>query len=125
MILTFSKESFKDKILSGSKIHTIRADKKNRWKPGMKIHFWMHNPRNVKKNPYQFAEGICNLVLPISIYPSENRFEIGEQGGFKWMNSLNELAVNDGFEDWKEMKTLFTNEFHGRIIYWDLNILKI
>lgn len=50
MILTFSQERFEKGILEGIKTTTIRRDVKNRWKEGMKIHFWMHNPRNVSKN---------------------------------------------------------------------------
>jgi len=38
MILGF-KTKFTDKILNGSKIHTIRKDSKNRWKVGNTIHF--------------------------------------------------------------------------------------
>lgn len=38
MILSF-KEQFIPKILDGTKIHTIREDKKNRWEAGKKIHF--------------------------------------------------------------------------------------
>lgn len=119
MILTFSKKEFQPKIIDGIKIHTIREDKHNRWKKGIKIHFWMGNPRNVTKNPYQFGEGIVELVLSIHIYPDENRFIIGNQGEFKEIGSLNELAENDGFDSWEEMKKWFKTEFHGKIIYWE------
>lgn len=34
MILTFSRPEFKDKIISGTKTTTIRADKHRRWKVG-------------------------------------------------------------------------------------------
>ena len=62
MILTYSNPRFKDLILSGQKIHTIREDKNRRWKPGMKIQHWMGNPRNPSKNPHCFAEGICTEI---------------------------------------------------------------
>lgn len=61
MLLTFSKPQFKNLILDGTKIHTIRLDKTNRWKKGMKIHFWMGNPRNVKNNPHQFEIGRAHV----------------------------------------------------------------
>ena len=79
------------------------------------------NPENIKyykSLPYQFGVGICEFVLPIHIYPKENRFIIGDQGEFKEIGSLNELAENDGFDSWEDMKKWFTNEFHGKIIYW-------
>ena len=120
MLLTFSKTEFRDRIRKGIKIHTIREDKHNRWKAGMNIHFWLGNPRNTrsKVKPYQFGIGLCELVLPIHIYPNENRFIIGDQGEFKNIGSLNELAENDGFDSWQDMKKWFTDEFHGKIIYW-------
>jgi len=118
MLLTFSKKEFETRIKQEIKIHTIREDKHDRWKQGMKIHFWLGNPRNVKSNPYQFGEGICELVLPIHIYPNENRFIIGDQGEFKAIGSLNELAENDGFDSWEDMKQWFKTDFHGKIIYW-------
>ena len=120
MLLTFSKTEFKDRIKKGIKIHTIREDKHNRWKQGMNIHFWLGNPRNTrsKSKPYQFGTGICELVLPIHIYPDENMFIIGDQGEFKTIGFLNELAENDGFDSWVEMKQWFKEEFHGKIIYW-------
>jgi hypothetical protein len=62
MILTYSNPRFKDLILSGEKIHTIREDKTGRWKPGMSIQHWMGNPRNPSKNPHQFAKGECKAV---------------------------------------------------------------
>lgn len=74
MILTYSLPQFKDLILSGQKIHTIREDKKMRWKPGMKIHHWMGNPRNVKKMPHQFAEGECKAVQDIYIQSNRKDF---------------------------------------------------
>lgn len=57
MILSFKKQ-FLDPIITGSKIHTIRADKPNRWKPGNKIHFatgeklWSENPEECKAQGY-------------------------------------------------------------------------
>lgn len=118
MILTFTKPEFKERIINGTKIHTIRKDEHNRWKKGMKIHFWLGNPRNVNKNPRQFGEAVCDFVCPISIYPKENMFVIGDQGEFKALESLDELAENDGFDNWEQMKEWFSEEFHGKMIYW-------
>jgi len=55
MNLTFSRQygekgkekptNFEAKIKAGMKIHTIRDDAHDRWKPGMPIHFWIGTPR--------------------------------------------------------------------------------
>lgn len=62
MNLTFSRRAtlqgieqnteFEYRIKRREKIHTIR--KGNRWKPGMKIHFWMGTPRNPGSDPQRF-----------------------------------------------------------------------
>jgi len=59
MLLTFSRTTFRDRIRSGIKVHTIRDDKTNRWKVGNKIHFWLGNPRNTrgKTNPINLESG--------------------------------------------------------------------
>lgn len=119
MILTFSKQQFVDRIISGVKRHTIREDKTNRWKPGMKIHFWKGNPRNVKLNPYFFATGIVNETLKVNIYPNENNiyFPVLRVSVTK-IESLNRFAISDGFDSWDEMKTWFKDDFKGKIIYF-------
>lgn len=122
MILTFSRDTFVAAIKDGTKKHTIRKDRGNRWKPGANIHFWRNNPRNVKLNPYQFGTGKCIDVANIEIYPATDRVKIS-QDGRKYetladMDSLNALAVNDGFRDWQEMKQWFTEDFTGKMIFW-------
>ena len=62
MNLTFSRRAtlqgiehnteFERRIKRGEKIHTIR--KGNRWKPGMKIHFYIGTPRNPSSDPQRF-----------------------------------------------------------------------
>ena len=63
MILSF-KPQFNDKIIKGIKIHTIREDKHNRWKPGRTIQF-ANGIRT--KNYKQFFEGECKSIQPIKI----------------------------------------------------------
>lgn len=129
MLLTFTKTQFKDLIKQGIKQHTIRADKHNRWKVGNKIHFWIGNPRNTrgKNKPYQFGEGICSRVETIKMtfsIPEDwqiDEVKIGEDIILKTDDELNALAVNDGFENWSQMKLWFDNEdkmFAGKIIFW-------
>lgn len=67
MILTYSLPRFKYSILAKKKRHSLREDKPRRWRPGMSIQHWMHNPRNVSKSPHQFDEGICGGVQEVII----------------------------------------------------------
>jgi len=122
MILTFSKDVFVERILNGTKKHTIRKDNTNRWKKGMKIHFWRGNPRNVKNNPYQFAEGLVVDIAQIQIFPNHNQvlisFDSDKYSVFSTKEVLNDIARNDGFENWEEMKEWFNEDFIGKIIIW-------
>ena len=118
MLLTFTKPQFKCLIKEGVKQHTIREDKNNRWKVGTKIHFWLGNPRNTrgKNKPHQFGTGVCCKVVPISIYP-KNGAIIYDGYGLS-MSEIEDLAINDGFESWEDMKTFFTEDFVGKMIFW-------
>jgi hypothetical protein len=120
MLLTFSKEEFIELISKGVKIHTIRSDIHNRWKAGNKIHFWFGNPRNTrgKKKPFHFGLGEVSKVDKIVI--SKDSVYIGEKKLYT-EQELSELAVNDGFENWQQMKSWFIKDneiFKGKIIYW-------
>lgn len=123
MILTFSQERFEEKILEGVKTHTIRHDIKNRWKNGMKIHFWMHNPRNVSKKPHAFAIGEVSRIETIVINASNNYIKI-EGVLFSSKSELTAIAINDGFRNWQEMKEFFPTKFYGKLIVF-CNVKKI
>lgn len=125
MILAFSKEQFVQKILDGTKIHTIREDKHSRWKPGMKIHFWKGNPRNVKANPYPFATGTVTKVDQIEIHytPDGKGLQWIEINGevLRGVDKLEELARNDGFDGLKSFMVWFKEDFKGKLIHWEIN----
>lgn len=140
MILSFSKKEFIDKILDGTKIHTIRQDKGNRWHAGKKIHVWYKNPRNVTQNPFPI-EVLAFIDLEDRI-PQEcistqeirmkliNRREIikvtidsidyylSENGS--WSILLSSLIRNDGFDSAKDFYDWFKPlcPFKGKIIHW-------
>lgn len=122
MILSFSRDSFEGAIKARTKIHTIRRDEHNRWKTGMSIQFWRGNPRNVKSNPYQFGTGVVNRIGFIEIYPTKNLIRLSYAGvnylPVSDIRALNQLARNDGFRDWEEMKEWFTEDFTGKLIIW-------
>jgi len=127
MILTFNPQ-FIEPIKAGTKIHTIRTDKKARWKTGMKIHFWKGNPRNVKSKPYQFESGICTRIKPVTIDFQNNIVYYGT-GKIKisTIDSLDYFAFEDGFENWDQLKKWFENEyqgiteFKGKLIFFNLD----
>ncbi len=128
MILTFSEPNFKDRIIKGIKIHTIRKDKHKRWKVGMKIHFWLGNPRDKSGCPHQFGEAYVTQIEDIAIIPSMPGYNkhgdiviIGKEV-INDTDELNELATKDGFNDWDEMRSWIMKKydipFNGKIIYW-------
>ena len=123
MILGFKKyfsdrtpTNFVEKILSGKKITTIREDKHKRWKPGMAIHF----ATGVRTKNYEcFLIGICQSVQEIEMNWTKGVSFTFVDG--KRLNSfkLQELFINDGFNDWKEVVEFFGyNDFKGRIIHF-------
>ena len=116
MILTFSKVDFVRKIIDGEKIHTIREDKHNRWYAGRVIQFWFGNPRNVKKNPYQFKVGICMSTQKIEI---KNKCVYIDNRELKLLsNKVELLSVQDGFDSAREYFEWFNKDFKGVIIHW-------
>lgn len=121
MILTYSSPHFVDDILNGVKIHTIRDDKHNRWRPGMSIQHWRGNPRNKSKNPYHFGESRCTGVE--KIYIINERGEVWIRVNDRWLTPVEIilLARNDGL-NMDEFKARFVPDegqsFEGRIIHW-------
>lgn len=120
MILSFSKPQFKTRILSGRKLFTLRHDTGKRWQPGMKIHFWLHNPRTKKYHPdaHQFATGKCGSVndieLSIQYYGSggckepipdeliDHAMILIQYADGHIEQQLEDFAIADGFDDLKE-----------------------
>lgn len=122
MVLGF-KEIFVDKILSGSKIHTIREDKHNRWKPGKKIHF----ATGVRTKSYkQFYEGICTGTQTIHISREDSYgrtyvfISIDGKVPLQVNNGqVQQLAKNDGFVNLRHFLDWFdVEDFQGKIIHW-------
>lgn len=119
MVIGF-KPQFKKPILQGSKKHTIREDKNDRWKPGMKIHF----ATGVRTRLYhQFYEGSCKSTQRINIIydnipPMGNVVNVLiDERQISW-KELETLAVNDGFEDVSDFLNWFNEDFEGKIIHW-------
>ena len=115
------------------KFHTIRDDKKNRWKKGNKIHPVIYNR---SKDRYQFLPRLsCTRVQEIEIkwftiplglgasYVVEvvidgviyGRSPIEDVNNHK---SLTELANNDGFDMAEDFFKWFKEDYTGKIIHW-------
>ena len=123
MILTFSKEQFKNKIQAGIKIHTIREDKANRWRMGKLIQHWLHNPRNVSKHPHQFGENSCTGTQSITISWTEFMFQkkpyVFIDDVKLTPDQVERLAINDGFESSKSFFAWFKDDIENwKIIHW-------
>lgn len=126
MILSYSKEFpwgkptwFPEKILAGTKIHTIREDKHHRWREGMKI----HHATGMRTPDYNcFKEEQCTGVQEIEIIrgssPVGESLSIYVDGFMIPEETAIELARNDGFETLEDFGRWFDETFVGRLIHW-------
>lgn len=112
------------------KLHTIREDKKDRWKPGVMIDFFI-NAR--QKNMFRFAPRIpvvstqkinITWLTKYMVFVTIDNKPIGDaiwDRGFICMSCdtrLRELAKNDGFESVEDFFGYFNKDFTGKIIHW-------
>lgn len=117
MILGF-KPQFKERILAGTKIHSIRENNSRRWSPGMKIQFatgirtknynqfWEAELISLQKFEIKYSSiSKTSLVILIDEYPINGYF-----------HSL--LAKNDGFDSVKDFLQFFNKDFCGWILHW-------
>lgn len=119
MILTYSKEQFKFKIIAKIKIHSIREDKHDRWRPGMSIQHWLYSPRNVSKHPHQFGTDWCLSKQKIEIKRDVwDIYEVKVDGKVLGFKKVELLAINDGFESSDDFFAWFKKGFNGSIIHW-------
>jgi hypothetical protein len=115
MVLGF-KERFVKPILERTKIHSIRTDEKNRWKPLILIHF----ATGVRtKNYNQFKLDTCKSVQTIEIIYYKNYFPIVKIDNRKLkFNEIIILAKNDGFNSLSDFFEWFNSDYKGKIIHW-------
>lgn len=124
-----------DDFTNKPKLHTIRIDPSNRWKPGTKIHFVINNRT---KNRFQFAPVVeVKSVQKIEIKWSDilentsgrtamnDRFvsvAIHDRGcairRYLNLEQLQILSINDGFNSVKDFFNFFNTDFTGKIIHW-------
>lgn len=119
MILSF-KQQFVEPILNGSKIHTIREDKPNRWRKYNSIHF----ATGVRTKNYNcFKKGICRSYQDIEIVHDKNVCKQLNRSVFVDGIELTpiqilKLAKNDGFKSEEDFFEWFNTDFEGKIIHW-------
>lgn len=119
MLLTYSHDRFPELIRHNIKIHSIREDKHERWKVGMRIDHWMGNPRNVKRNPYPFLKERNDRLISkqrIEINPELKSVKIEGKSLFEY--EIDELAFNDGLENNRMFFLWFNKPFKGWILHW-------
>lgn len=106
------------------KIHTIRKDDKNRWKPGMMIDFFI-NAR--QKDMFRFAPRIPlkskQRIFMTYLPHLGNGFQVSINGRELHKSEIKVLAVNDGFETVEDFEDYFisemeNDEYNGKIIHW-------
>ena len=140
-VLTFSKQfpkkhinageptNFKEKILSGEKIHTIRPET-NKWKIGDQIsmRYWTGKPYHSKQEIFCEEFEVVELInfsmytfLKKIDYLSSCKIKTGHKDIFQ-VDFLNKLAKNDGltfdqFENWF-CKSIQTERFDLTLIAW-------
>lgn len=125
MILGFKKTfpwgkptNFPEKILNEVKIHTIRADKNDRWRAGLKIQF-ATGART--KYYHQFALGMCSEVKKIRINPNyKSAYFYSEEFNLWVTDDVEVLAKNDGFDSVEDFWKWFNEPFEGKLIYFKL-----
>ena len=103
------------------KLHSIREDKKGRWKTNTMIDFFIYTRQ---KNMFRFApfipvvsiqkiEIIYDKNFGKSIFPT-----IIIDGNKLHPEKVDELAQNDGFDTVEEFLQFFNKDFKGKIIHW-------
>jgi len=105
--------NFEEKINNGIKIHTIRLDKHDRWKTGIKIHF----ATGARSGNYNcFKEGACIDTQKIKI---KGRRVFIDHVDCTW-EEVEVLAKNDGFDSLDDFWAWFDkySPFNGKIIHW-------
>ena len=114
--VAISKIKFDNSVNHFPKIHTIRKDEKNRWKPGMLIDFFI-NAR--QKDMFRFAPRVPVVSIQyIGILHYRDNPEVNIDGRYLFPSEVETLANNDGFESVAAFFKYFNEDFNGKIIHW-------
>jgi len=130
--ISYSKQNiknhdFKNKIIQGIKIHTIRRYRKRPIKLG-DILFHYENWRSPKVEMFHANECLYLADIEIKIgicFKGEFYKIIVNNKEIKTLQKLSELAINDGFDNFQEFRDFFIKSglpFHGQILGWKKGI---
>lgn len=100
------------------KHHSMREDKHDRWRPGMKIHPVVFNRT---KNQFQFAPVLkCKSIQRIEIAAKADEVppQVYVDGRWLTVDEIEQLAKNDGFDSVEHFFEWFNKDFAGKIIHW-------
>lgn len=134
-LLSFNKKFMsKPPVNLSSKIHTIREDKKDRWKRGAMIDFFI-NTRT--KDMFRFAPRVKVVSvqkIEITYFDEQNpkftaqlskiaaeyynEVEVVVDNEVLNAKAINELVKNDGFVTPEDFFEWFNKDFTGKIIHW-------
>lgn len=112
-----------NKVKINPKHHTIRRDELNRWIQGKKIHYYINN-RTPQR--FRFAPVLkCISTQRIEITYDEEICEreccepaVFIDGDSIDFQTLEALAINDGFDSIEDFFAYFNTDFKGKIIHW-------
>lgn len=115
MVLGF-RPQFVEPIKKGTKIHSIREDKTDRWKADRAIHM-ATGTRTKKYNQFDYRE--CVSVQKIQIWWTAANVPFVYIDG-RLLNSFEtlELCKNDGFKGEQDFFNWFREDYEGKIIHW-------
>lgn len=125
MILGYTLPNAKEKITGGTKIHSLRTDRQNRWIPGREIHHATGTRSPLYecflKNKVKSTQQVLLVLLKdellrpyLSVTVDRRRLSRSE---------VFQFAINDGFESEQEMMDWFFNKpgvelWGGKCIHW-------
>ncbi len=129
MVLGF-KPQFKQPVIDGDKIHSIREDSTNRWKAGNSIHFAV-GVRTKQYNQFK-PTGKCYSTQKVEFKWKHNNIGMVNQSWSVQVfidgvdvtvkgDIVDDLIKNDGFKTRKEFfewSSWFRKNFKGKIIHW-------
>ena len=123
MILGF-KQQFLSKIEDGTKKHTIREDKNDRWRHGKVIHF-ATGVRTKNYNCFKIGKCVSTQIIEIRYLNKYSDYPVvtidGKEYRFYWKadwDILCRLSINDGFNSFTAFCKWFNKDFKGKIIHW-------
>jgi hypothetical protein len=106
--------------MTNPKLHTIREDKNDRWKPGTKIDFFI-NCR--QKDMFRFAPvlpvvSVQKIEIIADKFEFMNDYQIKVDGKLLSIDEKVKLALNDGFDNLLHFFMYFNEDFTGKLIHW-------